>query len=382
MTERKFAGTTIRSDCRVVASWRPVDPQCRAVADKVCSVYRKRRGNATPNSGPRSDPAVTGESRGAVTTARPPSLRPPLSRVAVARLVQLVGVFDAVTAILPGPHGRGAAVVEYLPTEGILSARAATGVLGLLLIYLGAGLRRGKRRAWRIAVGLAAAGALLHVVRGLDFDAAVISTALLVLLVAVRGQFQGVADPRSRWRALTALLGFGAAGFLLGFVEIAVRANRLVDHPGWRYWAEESALGLLGISGPVRFVHPVGAEAVSLTTGAFGLLAGGAALVLLLRPGARRPERTVADDEQLRELLGRYGGGDSLGYFALRTDKSLMWSPDRRAAVAYRVINGVSLGSGDPIGPEAAWPGAIAAWLDDCARHVWTPAVLGCSRAG
>jgi lysyl-tRNA synthetase class 2 len=308
--------------------------------------------------------------------------RPPLSRNAVARLVQLAGLFDAVTAILPPRHGRMFALVEFVPAAGILTARAGTGVVGLLLIYLGAGLRRGKHRAWQVAVGLAAAGVVLHLLKGLDVDAAVVSAALLAMLIAVRGRFTAIADPRNRWRALVALVGFGAAGFVLGFIEIAARDNRLLGHPGVAQWAQEALFGLIGASGPLHFVRPIGADAVSYTTGAFGLLAFGAAAVLLMRPGSRRPERTADDERRLRELLARYGDGDSLGYFALRRDKSLMWAPSGAAAVAYRVINGVSLAAGDPLGPPSAWPEAIAAWLADCARHGWTPAVLACGNAG
>jgi lysyl-tRNA synthetase class 2 len=146
-------------------------------------------------------------------------------------------------------------------------------------------------------------------------------------------------------------------------------------------WAKESALGLIGLDGPVEFRYRLGADAVAYTTGACGLLAAGVALVILLRPGSRRPQRDGDGEARLRELLRRYGGADSLGYFALRTDKALIWAPNRAAVVAYRVVNGVSLAAGDPIGPESAWPEAIGAWLADADRHGWTPAVLGCGNA-
>ena len=54
-----------------------------------------------------------------------------------------------------------------------------------------------------------------------------------------------------------------------------------------------------------------------------------------------------------------------------------------KACIAYRVVSGVMLASGDPLGDPEAWPGAIAAFVREARRHAWTPAVIGCSeRAG
>ena len=85
----------------------------------------------------------------------------------------------------------------------------------------------------------------------------------------------------------------------------------------------------------------------------------------------------------MRALLdGPHGGRDSLGYFALRRDKSVVWSPSGKAAIAYRVLSGVLLASGDPLGDPEAWPGAIKEFMQLADEHAWTPAVIGCSEAG
>jgi lysyl-tRNA synthetase class 2 len=81
-------------------------------------------------------------------------------------------------------------------------------------------------------------------------------------------------------------------------------------------------------------------------------------------------------------LLAKHGDRDSLGYFALRNDKSVIWSPTGKAAICYRVVSGVMLASGDPIGDPEAWPGAISPFMDEAARHAWAPAVMGCSELG
>src|SRR3954463_11686721 len=115
--------------------------------------------------------------------------RPPLSRRTIARLVQAAGLFDVLTAIAPPRHGRMATLMEFVPAAGILSARTGTALAGLLLVYLGAGLRRGKRRAWQVATGLAAASIVLHLARSLDYDAALVAAAVLTMLLLSHDSF-------------------------------------------------------------------------------------------------------------------------------------------------------------------------------------------------
>jgi len=87
-------------------------------------------------------------------------------------------------------------------------------------------------------------------------------------------------------------------------------------------------------------------------------------------------------DAGLRELLGIWGEQDSLGYFALRPDKLLSWSPTRKACISYRVVGGVAIASGDPIGDLEAWPGAIEAFVTECKEHGWIPAAAATSESG
>jgi lysyl-tRNA synthetase class 2 len=103
---------------------------------------------------------------------------------------------------------------------------------------------------------------------------------------------------------------------------------------------------------------------------------------LFLRSATPKGRLRGQDDRQIRDLLGRHGDRDSLGYFALRHDKSMIWSPTGKSCIGYRVVSGVMLASGDPIGDPEAWPGAIHAFLDEASRHAWVPAVMGCSELG
>src|SRR4029077_9509681 len=103
---------------------------------------------------------------------------------------------------------------------------------------------------------------------------------------------------------------------------------------------------------------------------------------LFLRPAAPKGRLGERDAVKIRDLLARYGDRDSLGYFALRDDKSVVWSPTGKSCICYRVVSGVMVASADPLGDAEAWPGAIHAFLDEAASHAWVPAVMGCSELG
>ena len=108
----------------------------------------------------------------------------------------------------------------------------------------------------------------------------------------------------------------------------------------------------------------------------------GTTLFLLLRAPRPLPLLTADDQARMRDLLVRHGERDSLGYFALRGDKSVVWSPSGKSCIAYRVTSGVMLASGDPLGDPEAWPGAIAQFVAEAKRHAWIPAVAAASETG
>ncbi len=72
----------------------------------------------------------------------------------------------------------------------------------------------------------------------------------------------------------------------------------------------------------------------------------------------------------------------SLEYFATRDDRYVIFSGDGRAAVSYRVVSGVLLAAGDPLGDPASWPDAIERTLAYARRHGWAPGVLSASEKG
>jgi len=141
-------------------------------------------------------------------------------------------------------------------------------------------------------------------------------------------------------------------------------------------------LNVVGFSGGVHFTTEGRADHFGFVTGGLGLLTLLLAIYLFLRPAEPHDRLQAADATRIRDLLKRYGEQDSLGYFTLREDKSILWSASGKSCIGYRVLSGVMLASGDPLGDPEAWPGAIHNFLDEAARHAWVPAVIGCSELG
>jgi lysyl-tRNA synthetase class 2 len=134
----------------------------------------------------------------------------------------------------------------------------------------------------------------------------------------------------------------------------------------------------VGVSGPVHFVPEKRSDLFALLTGTLGLFTLIVTAYLFFRPARPAGRLGQQDSERVRDLLTKQGDRDSLGYFTLRSDKNIIWSPTGKSCIGYRVVSGVMLAGGDPLGDPEAWPGAIHAFLDEAARHAWVPAVMGC----
>jgi lysyl-tRNA synthetase class 2 len=335
----------------------------------------------------REDDRVTVSVRSAAAADRPGGRsRWPLSgrRTAgiVAALTWLLGVLTIVSAVLPGQRVRVHALTQIIPTPASAAATAIAASFGVLLLYLSGGLRRRKRRAWRAALVVTVVIAASHVLKALDIEEAAVSLGLLGLLISARDEFHAKGDPTTRWLGMRVFFQLLALALGLGMVLLFVNSDRIVGRPSLALQFEHLLSGLIGIHGPLRFTSERTDDVVTAMMLAFGVLIAFATAYFVLRPSEPIALLTPRDEERLRELLARHGGRDSLGYFALRRDKSVVWSPTGKSAVTYRVVHGVALASGDPIGDPEAWPGAITAFLDLAEEHAWVPAVMGCSETG
>ncbi|MFC9058149.1 phosphatidylglycerol lysyltransferase domain-containing protein [Streptomyces sp. NPDC057074] len=308
--------------------------------------------------------------------------RPENVPLLVGRACALVGLLDIAAGVFPRfRHSRMHALAEVLPGSFGPFAAALSLSAGVLLLLLAHGLKRRKRRAWRAAVALLPVGAVAQFGYRHSILGVLISLALLAPLLRHRDQFAALPDPRSRWRALANFVLMGAGSLALGLLIVSAHPHRMIGAPSLADRITHVLYGLFGVEGPIDYAGNT-SWTVAFSLGALGLLTAVTTIYLAFRPEHPAARLTEEDESRLRALLARHGGRDSLGHFALRRDKAVVFSPSGKAAVTYRVVSGVMLASGDPIGDVEAWPGAIERFMDEARAHSWTPAVMGCSETG
>ncbi len=256
-----------------------------------------------------------------------------------------VGVIGLVSALTPEMADRVKIVGGVLPPGWPEAARVLTIACAIGLIWLSRSLAKRRRRAWQLAVVVVVASAAAHLAKGLDFEEATVSLLLLAALIRWRRRFDVPGDPAS----VRPVLGLGAA--LAAIAAIATSAE------------------LRGAELP----HPA-ADALR----GVGIAVGVAALYFWLRPFGQAVAQTVGERRAARALVETYGS-DSLAFFALRRDKSYLFSPSRRAFLAYRVVAGTALVSGDPVGDEAEIDDLLAELRRIVRARGWRFAVVGAS---
>ncbi|MGW2960250.1 phosphatidylglycerol lysyltransferase domain-containing protein [Streptomyces sp. NPDC001220] len=279
-------------------------------------------------------------------------------------------------------HNQEDFFTPYLLTAGFAS--------GVFTAFLAITMRRRKRAAWilnlvlsGLFLALFAFAMVFPEIRRYpqNWISIALTAAFVGALLAGRREFYAKGDRSNPRLAATVAVGGGLLASLLAALLVTVtnqapHATRSTFVERWHY----GTLRLVSVAAdPSRFPYIAPPNWVNVSVNVLSTL-----LVLAVLYAAFRSRRAVDpisedDEKRLRELLERHGERDSLGYFALRREKSVVWSPTGKAAVAYRVVGGVSLASGDPIGDPEAWPGAIAPWLSEARAHGWIPAVMGAS---
>jgi len=294
-----------------------------------------------------------------------------------AAAIAVAGVIDLLTALTPPLRGHLHLVLEIIPYGASQAAGALVALIGIGLLALARGVRRGQHRAFVVAAWALGISLVLHLARGADVAGSVVALVVLAFLVVNRHEFPAASDRPALRSAVIALVGgvVGITAVTTVVIEVSLRFD--LDRPNIPLWRAgqavlERLVGLRGVVLPDRlddFLAPA-------------LLAVGVALAVVAVLLATRPlvDRRLAGgrmaENRARDVVRRHGAG-TLDYFALRSDKQ--WFFHRDSLVAYAIYGGVCLVAPDPIGPAAEREQVWSAFRHYADDRGWVVCVMGAS---
>jgi phosphatidylglycerol lysyltransferase len=267
----------------------------------------------------------------------------------------LGGAILLASGATPAVHSRLSWLADILPLPLIEISHFLGSLVGSALLFLAAGLQRRLGVAYHLTLLMLASGAVFSLLKGLDWEEALLLTVMLAALAPCKAHFNRTAaltaEPfRPRWIAAIAIVLGGS--FWLGLF-----AYKHVDYSHDLWWH----FTLFG-NAPRSLRASVGAAAV-----AFGI-----ALDRLLRPAPARPSwPTAADLQSAGEIAA--ASPCTYAYLTLLGDKQLLFNAERTAFLMYGVEKRSWVAMGDPVGPEDEQADLAWRFREMCDRHGgWT----------
>ncbi|BDG05893.1 bifunctional lysylphosphatidylglycerol flippase/synthetase MprF [Anaeromyxobacter oryzae] len=248
----------------------------------------------------------------------------------------LAGTVLLVSGATPTVGERLHVLRRVVPLPVLEASHLLGSLIGTALLLLARGLLRRLDGAWLVSLGLLVAGAVVSLVKGLDYEEATLLLVLAALLLPFRRQFY---RKSSLLEGRLALSWF-AAGLVLVAASVGVGflAYRHVEY-----------------SNDLWFHFGFHADAPRFLRASFAgcVLIALFAAAKLLRPSPPvRPRPCEADLTRIRPVVDR--SPDSSAHLALVGDKPILLDPGGEAFLMYGVEGRSWVAMGDPVGPEPA----------------------------
>jgi uncharacterized protein (TIRG00374 family) len=244
----------------------------------------------------------------------------------VAVLTGLMGVINILSAVTPSLAERVYLIEPVAPLLVRVGGHLTATFAGLALLALGSGLWRHKQTAWLLTLAVLGVSILSHLVKGLDYEEALLATLLAGWLLYLRPHFHALSDAPSLRRGLLTLAGtllltlaYGAVGFYLLDWHFSVNFSfPAALHQTLVMFTQFYDPGLEPTTGFGRYfagsIYLIGAVSV------------GYALFTLLQPVIQRHPATPSERERARTIIEAHGRS-GLARMNLLPDKAYWFSP-------------------------------------------------------
>jgi phosphatidylglycerol lysyltransferase len=251
----------------------------------------------------------------------------------------------------PAIHSRMAWLRTFLPLPVIELSHFLGSLVGVGLLILARGLQRRIRLAYLLTAGLLVLGIVLSLLKGFDYEEAIILAVMLAILLPTRREFHREASVLNQPFTPSWIAAISAV--TLASVWLAFFSYKRAEYRGLVWW---------------HFVFASGATRALRTSVAvsIGLLIFG--IRRLLSPHQPEPALpSELDLEKARRVLA--ASEYTFGNFALMGDKSLLFSESENTFLMYGIEGRSWVALGDPVGLEKEMPELVWRFREMVDRH-------------
>ena len=256
-------------------------------------------------------------------------------------------LFSAATPVL---HERMVPLWHLLPEPFIEASHLLSSVVGLVLMVLARWLFRRLDGAFHMTVAVLCGGIAFSLLKGFDYEEALILAGVLVLLLANRSAFYRKASLLSH--PLSAAWFATIAAIIGGSIWLGIFAFKHVEYSGALWW---------------EFAYRADAPRFMRASVTVIVLAVGFLFYTLLRPARLRESKGPARPEVVRDIVAASPRADA--NLALAGDKRFLLSDGNDAFIMFQVQGRSWVAMGDPVGPEHAWESLLWQFRELCDRH-------------
>ena len=286
------------------------------------------------------------------------------TRRRASAFIAVCGALNVLSAVTP-PFSDRLSLVRHVIPVGVPALAAGLALaLGLGLMVLSGGLRRGRRVALRLCIAALFVSAAAHIVKGIDVEEAAVAVVLGAWLISHGDAFLTPVPVRRVGRSAIVVGGVLVATWAAATVGLHIAARTGITSNGLIVLERFVAIPSGQLPEDTRFL------AFALPMIGIGSLLSLVLIAFRPRAVARLDDRP---DPRAWDLVRRYGRG-TLDYFALRDDKRHFIVED--TVVPYAVVQGTAVVAPDPIGPADQRVRAWAAFREHCVANGWRVAVL------
>jgi len=274
---------------------------------------------------------------------------------AISIAVFVAGAVLLFSGATPGLSKRLELLRNFVPLSVLELSHLVGSAVGVGLLIIAHALYRRLHTAWVLTIWLLCAGILVSLLKGFDFEEAVILSAVVVALLSARARFRRRASLIEQhysgpW-VIALLLVLGTATWLVLF---AYRHVPYGNQLWWEFAFQASA--------------PRSLRASLLAV----MIAAAYGLWRLLRPAVPRSSApSDMDLECAAALIAK--GEDTASNLALLGDKNIMFNQNRTAFIMYQVSGGSWVAMGDPVGPPDLCEALAWEFLENCDAMAVSP---------